>query len=69
MRDDRPFLNRPEFERQHLLEHTWCDACEKPDLGMHSPREYEENGLVYVEGLCNRCGQTVRSEIIEQDAE
>jgi hypothetical protein len=34
---------------------------------MHSPQEYEEDGLIYVEGKCSRCGRAVRTEITEKE--
>jgi hypothetical protein len=36
------------------------------DLGMQSPREYEENGRIYVEGNCTACGRVVTSEVSEK---
>jgi hypothetical protein len=69
MRQDRHFLERPQFEREYFLAHTWCDVCAEADVGMHSPREYEEEGSIYLEGICTRCGNTVRSEVTEYDAD
>jgi hypothetical protein len=51
-----------------MLQNTWCDTCGEADLGISSPREYEEKGRVYVEGQCRKCGQAVRSEVVEKDA-
>jgi hypothetical protein len=51
-----------------MLQNTWCDACGEADLGMNSPREYEEDGRVYVEGQCRKCGREGRSEVIEKSA-
>jgi hypothetical protein len=68
MRTERNFLDRTDFEREWILDNTWCDACEAADLGMTSPREYDEDGVVYVEGDCARCGSKVRSVISEKDA-
>lgn len=67
-RIDRDFQARPEAERQGLLEDTWCDRCDKADLGMDSPQEYEEGGRIYVSGNCRVCGDEVRSEVIEEEA-
>jgi len=51
-----------------MLQNTWCDTCAEADLGMDAPREYEEDGRVYVEGQCRKCRRGVRSEIVERDA-
>ena len=66
-RINRDFQARPTAEREGLLEDTWCNSCGKADLGMDSPREYEENGRIYVEGMCRNCRCAVWSEIIEED--
>jgi len=50
-----------------MQENTWCDECQAPDLGMRNPVEYEEDGVLYVEGVCLRCGNRVVSEIEERD--
>jgi hypothetical protein len=61
----RDSSTRSEPEQQWILQNTWRDACDKADLGMSSPQEYEENGCVFVEGYCKVCGQRVRSEVHE----
>jgi len=50
-----------------MLNNTWCDECGEADLGMHSPHEYEENGQIFVEGLCRRCGHVVLSEVRDEN--
>ena len=65
MRVERDFSRRDEFERNWLVENTWCDDCDQADLGLRDPIEYEEGGSVYVEGACRRCGATIRSTIDE----
>ncbi len=67
-RIDRDFLERPEVERKWMLGNTWCDRCNKADLGMDSPREYEEHGRIYLEGNCKKCGHGIRSEVTERDS-
>jgi hypothetical protein len=54
---------------QWCLDNTWCDKCEAADLGMQSARQVEAEGRIYIEGICNRCGEPVRSEIVMKDAE
>lgn len=65
-RNQRDFSARSAEEREWMLNNTWCDACGEADLGMSSPQEYDEDGHVYVEGHCRKCGQAVRSEITEK---
>ena len=68
MRSPRDFSIRPQFEREFLLEDTWCNACSKADLGLDNPVEYAEDGRIYVQGSCRTCGGEVRSEIIDTSA-
>lgn len=67
-RTEPDFGARSPFEREWMLENTWCDACGEADMGMKSPQEYAENGRMHMEGLCRKCGQPVRSEITDKDA-
>lgn len=60
----KDFSRRPVEERATLVSVSWCDVCEKEDLGIHQPVEYEENGKLYIEGCCPRCGGPVLSEVI-----
>jgi len=67
MRTARDFNEREAPVREWLLHHTWCESCKAPDLGMTDPAEYEEDGVVYVEGRCARCGSVVISSIEQKD--
>ena len=67
-RRDRDFTARPQPEQEWLLQETWCDSCQAADLGMVEPHEYEEDGSVYVEGLCRNCRSVVRAEVMEWEA-
>lgn len=67
-RTSRDFTARTEFEREWMQENTWCDRCNLADLGLSSPKEYEENGKIYIEGKCKKCGDSVRSEVTEPEA-
>lgn len=58
---------RSEEERQSLLTHTWCDACQQADLGMVEPQEYEQFGLRFVEGQCKVCGEAVFTELSDDE--
>ena len=64
---DRNFDDRPALEREWISKNTWCDTCGQADLGMSSIREYEEDGAIIVEGVCNSCGSPVKSEITTRD--
>lgn len=67
MRSARNFFARPADEQRALSKESWCDSCGKADLGIASPVEFEEDGMVYVEGKCPRCGIYVITEIVEID--
>ncbi len=64
-REDRDFNLRPEEEQQAFLDQTWCNECMEVDLGMKNPKEYEENGRVFIEGECLKCGSAVVTEIVD----
>jgi hypothetical protein len=61
----REFTARPEIERNLIMENTWCDICQKVDIGFSEPVEFEENGIIFVEGKCRRCGKRVVSEVAQ----
>ena len=65
----RNFSARSGADQEWLLRNTWCDACRKADLGMIEPIEYEEDGVVFVEGKCSVCGTAVRSSITETEVD
>lgn len=65
MRFVRNFRARSADEQNALSKESWCDSCGKADLGIDSPVEFEEDGRVYVEGKCSRCGTHVVTEILE----
>ena len=62
-RTPRNLNAREQLERQWLIENTWCDQCNAADLGIEEPSEYEENGHIFVEGVCRVCGKRIRSII------
>lgn len=64
-RKPRNLNARDQFEREWLIQNTWCDHCSIADLGIDEPSEYEEAGRVFIEGVCRRCGKKVKSEIVE----
>jgi len=66
-RKERNYSLRSSFERSCFEEDTWCDGCKAADLGLVEPHEYEEDGIVFIEGKCRSCGGRVVSEIINKD--
>ena len=66
MRKPRRFYERSEQEQRWFTEETWCKACQKPDLGLTDPQEYEDDGEAFIEGKCKICGGHVVSMILEE---
>jgi hypothetical protein len=67
MRVERDFNQRTPQERRWLLENSWCDNCQEADLGMKDPKEYQEDGVLYVEGRCVKCESIIRSSAEERN--
>ncbi len=67
MRRKRDFQQHEPALREWLLNHTWCEKCAAADLGMDNPHEYEEDGILYIEGNCLKCGSIVRATIEVKD--
>ncbi len=65
-RVSRNFYRRDGAERNWMIESTWCGRCRLPDLGIDDPCEFEEDGVVYLEGQCRICGGTLTSEVVDQ---
>lgn len=63
----RNFFDRPAEEQQAFLTQTWCDQCMEADLGMTDPVEYENEGVVVIEGKCKKCGESVVTELTDED--
>lgn len=66
---ERDFYQRDADEQQAFLDNTWCNTCMEMDLGMKNPREYEKDGVIYIDGECQKCGATVTTEIAEEDTD
>jgi hypothetical protein len=64
MKISRDFSKRPPEEQRWFIEETWCEKCKLPDIGLLEPKEYEEDGKIYVEGKCKVCGNRVVNEIV-----
>ncbi len=65
-RTERDFYRRDESERAWMIENTWCGACRLPDLGIDEPREFEDDGRIYLEGRCRICRRVLTSEVVDQ---
>lgn len=63
----RDFSRRSTEEQQAFLNQTWCNQCMEADLGMNNPLEYEQDGVVIIEGQCNRCGEPIVTELTDED--
>lgn len=46
VKENREFHVRQPQDKEWLLQDTWCDFCEKTDLGMERPTEFELNGKI-----------------------
>jgi len=66
MATERHFEAKPPDEQEWMLQNTWCKTCNEADLGMERPTGFEKGGIVVVEGLCKKCGATIRSEVIRK---
>ena len=54
-------------DREWMLRETWCDLCQKPDLGIDNPILFIEDGRKYIEGNCLVCSALCKSEITETE--
>ncbi|MCH7959835.1 MAG: hypothetical protein IID08_06880 [Candidatus Hydrogenedentes bacterium] len=61
----RKFNLRDEDEQEQLVADVWCPVCEDSDLGVDGPKEFEANGIIFLEGKCARCGSDVVSAIYD----
>ena len=66
---ERDFHQRDQEDQASFLQQTWCNQCQKADLGMVEPEEYELDGIVTIEGKCKVCGDTVITELAPDDGE
>ena len=66
-RKERDFYARDLEEQRSFLQYTWCNHCMEMDLGMVNPVEYELEGIIYVEGDCKKCGETVVTELDDEE--
>jgi hypothetical protein len=66
-RIERDFFARDKEEQEAFLLNTWCNTCQKVDLGMIEPIEYEFLERIFIEGKCAVCGEASITEVVEGD--
>jgi hypothetical protein len=68
-RIEKDFFRRDQEDQQAFLQYTWCQKCMEVDLGMVEPCEYELGETTFIEGKCKKCGETVVTELQDEDDE
>ena len=66
MRKYLDFDKLEEVEKQNYIEDTWCEKCQKADLGIDDLEMFIEDNIKFVSGKCKVCGSICTSEIIEK---
>jgi hypothetical protein len=61
------FESQSESDREWMIRETWCNRCQKPDLGIGNPILYIEDGRKFIEGSCLVCDVVCKSEITETE--
>ncbi|WP_396586635.1 hypothetical protein [Bermanella sp. R86510] len=64
---ERDFYQRSAEDQDAFLQQTWCNNCQQVDLGMTDPVEFEQDGTIFIQGKCKKCGETVTTEIADDD--
>ncbi|GAA6133449.1 hypothetical protein NBRC116188_02380 [Oceaniserpentilla sp. 4NH20-0058] len=66
-KQERDFYQRDPEDQAAFLEQTWCNNCLEVDLGMVDPVEYEQDGTIMIEGKCKKCGESVITELADEE--
>ncbi|MCL1052182.1 hypothetical protein L2755_21540 [Shewanella abyssi] len=53
-----------ESDKDFFINDSWCDYCEKSDLGITDPKIYILDEKQYLEGVCKICGHKQITEVI-----
>jgi len=61
------FSELDESDQEWFLSESWCDKCNKADLGLKEPVMYIENGQTYISGKCVVCGEPQTSQVITKN--
>ena len=67
MRHYRLFEELDVQQQRWLTTDTWCDRCNKADLGIVEPRLYHENDKKFVAGKCTVCGGECITEVVVRE--
>lgn len=68
-REKLDWYTLPESDQTWYLQETWCNTCDKADLGLSDPELYIEGGIKYIDGKCLVCGSICSSTISEHDSD
>ncbi|MCT7358520.1 MAG: hypothetical protein COB09_08815 [Thalassobium sp.] len=68
-RTERDFYARDKEDQDAFLSQTWCNNCMEADLGMVEPVEFEQEGVIFIEGKCAKCGESVTTEIADDSTD
>lgn len=63
----RDFTLRTATEEQWLINNTGCPRCQKTNLGLPNPIEFEDNGWSFLERTCVLCDGIDCSEIAQDE--
>ena len=63
------FEELDQSEQEWFLKETWCDKCDKADLGLKDPLMYIENGKTFISGKCIVCGEEQTSQVITKEVD
>ncbi|MBH0077986.1 hypothetical protein I6F48_21105 [Pseudoalteromonas sp. SWYJ118] len=53
-----------ESDKDFFINDSWCDYCEKADLGIIDPKIYILDEKQHLEGVCKICGHKQITEVI-----
>ncbi len=68
-RENLDFYSLSESDQEWFLRETWCDVCNKADIGMKEPELYIEDGVKHIAGKCIVCNTPCVSTITEHNAD
>lgn len=68
-RIERDFYARTPEDQEAFLTQTWCNSCLEMDLGMVEPVEFEQEGVIFIQGKCAKCGDVVTTEIADDSTD
>ncbi|WP_445427526.1 hypothetical protein [Alishewanella sp. HL-SH05] len=63
----KQYLNFDDLEQsdqEFFINDSWCDYCNKADLGITEPKIYILDEKQYLEGKCKVCDQKQTTEVV-----